>query len=142
MKTYLPKVSEIQKNWYVVDAEGKTLGRMASKIAAILRGKHKPTFTPHMDVGDHVIVINAEKVELTGRKADQKKYYRHSGYPGGIKETAFSAMLKKKPKAVITIAVKGMLPHNKLGRSILKHLKVYAGPDHPHESQQPKQLEI
>ena len=142
MKTYLPKVSEIQKNWYVVDAEGKTLGRMASKIAAILRGKHKPTFTPHMDVGDHVIVINAEKVELTGRKADQKKYYRHSGYPGGIKETAFSAMLKKKPKAVITIAVKGMLPHNKLGRSILKHLKVYAGPDHPHESQQPEQLEI
>ena len=142
MKTYLPKVSEIQKNWYVVDAEGKTLGRMASQIAAILRGKHKPTFTPHMDVGDHVIVINAEKVELTGRKADQKKYYRHSGYPGGIKETAFSVMLKKKPRAVVTIAVKGMLPHNRLGRSILKHLKVYAGPDHPHESQQPEQLEI
>ena len=142
MKTYLPKISEIQKTWYVVDAEGKTLGRMASQIAAILRGKHKPTFTPHMDVGDHVIVINAEKVELTGRKADQKKYYRHSGYPGGIKETAFSVMLKKKPRAVVTIAVKGMLPHNRLGRSILKHLKVYAGPDHPHESQQPEQLEI
>ena len=142
MKTYLPKASEIQKNWYVVDAEGKTLGRMASQIAAILRGKHKPTFTPHMDVGDHVIVINAEKVELTGKKADQKKYYRHSGYPGGIKETDFRVMLERKPREVITIAVKGMLPHNKLGRSILKHLKVYAGPDHPHESQQPKQLEI
>ena len=142
MKTYFPKINDVQKRWYLVDAEGKTLGRLASQIAAILRGKHKPTFTPHMDVGDNVIVINAEKVELTGRKADQKKYYRYSGYPGGIKETDFMAMLQRKPREVITIAVKGMLPHNRLGRSIIKHLKVYAGPDHPHKSQQPEQLEI
>ena len=142
MKTYLPKVKEIQRNWYLVDAEGKTLGRLASQIAAIVRGKHKPTYTPHMDTGDNVIVVNAEKVQLTGRKVEQKKYYRHSGYPGGIKSTDFSEMIKSKPERVITFAVKGMLPHNRLGRVILKHLKVYRGPDHPHESQRPERLEL
>lgn len=142
MKTYLPKIKDVQKKWYLVDAEGRTLGRLASQIAAILRGKHKPTYTPYMDMGDNVIVVNAEKVQLTGRKVNQKKYYRHSGYPGGIKTTDFSDMIKNKPERVITLAVKGMLPHNRLGRAILKHLKVYRSSEHPHESQQPEKLEI
>ena len=142
MKTYSLKVQDVQKKWHIVDANGKPLGRLASHIAAILRGKHKPTFTPHMDMGDNVIVVNAEKVMLTGRKAEQKEYYRHSGYPGGIKVTAFSDMLKSKPERVINIAVKGMLPHNRLGRVMIKHLKVYRGPDHPHESQNPEELKI
>ena len=142
MKTYSLKVQDVQKKWHIVDANGKPLGRLASHIAAILRGKHKPTFTPHMDMGDNVIVVNAEKVMLTGRKAEQKEYYRHSGYPGGIKVTAFSDMLKSKPESVINIAVKGMLPHNRLGRVMIKHLKVYRGPDHPHESQNPEELKI
>jgi large subunit ribosomal protein L13 len=142
MKTHLPKAKEVQKNWYIVDAEGKTLGRLASRIAAIMRGKHKPTYTPHMDMGDNVIVVNAEKIQLTGRKADQKVYYRHSGYPGGIKSTSFSDMMGSKPERVITLAVKGMLPHNRLGRAMLKHLKVYRGPEHPHESQKPERLEL
>ena len=142
MKTCLPKVKDIQKKWYVVDAAGKTLGRLASQIAAILRGKHKPTYTPHMDMGDNVIVVNAEKIQVTGRKFNQKMYYRHSGYPGGIKETSFSDMIKSKPERVIIIAVKGMLPHNRLGRKILKHLKVYRGPEHDHEAQQPEKLEL
>ncbi len=142
MKTYLPKTKDVQKKWYLVDAEGKTLGRFASQIAAILRGKHKPTYTPHMDMGDNVIVVNAEKVHLTGRKADQKKYYRHSGYPGGIKSTDFKDMIKSKPERVITIAVKGMLPHNRLGRAVLKHLKVYRGPEHSNQAQQPERLEL
>jgi large subunit ribosomal protein L13 len=142
MKTYFPKIDNVQKKWYLVDAEGKTLGRLASQIAAILRGKHKPTYTPHMDMGDHVIVVNAERVQVTGRKFNQKKYYRHSGYPGGLKVTAFSDMIKDKPERVITIAVKGMLPHNRLGRAILKHLKVYRGTEHPHEAQQPEKLEL
>ena len=142
MKTYLPKVKSIQKKWYLVDAEGQTLGRLASQVAAILRGKHKPTYTPHMDMGDNVIVVNAGKVQLTGRKFDQKRYYRHSGYPGGIKSVVFSDMIKSKPERVITLAVKGMLPHNRLGRAILKHLKVYRGPEHPHQPQQPEKLEL
>ena len=142
MKTCLPKVKDVQKKWYVVDAAGKTLGRLASQIAAILRGKHKPTYTPHMDMGDNVIVVNAEKIQVTGRKFSQKMYYRHSGYPGGIKETSFSDMIKSKPERVIIIAVKGMLPHNRLGRKILKHLKVYRGPEHDHEAQQPEKLEL
>jgi large subunit ribosomal protein L13 len=142
MKTCLPKVNDVQKKWFVVDAAGKTLGRLASQIAAILRGKHKPTYTPHMDMGDNVIVVNAEKIKVTGRKFSQKMYYRHSGYPGGIKETSFSDMIKKKPERVIIIAVKGMLPHNRLGRKILKHLKVYRGPEHDHEAQQPEKLEL
>lgn len=142
MKTYSLKLGDVEKKWYLVDAEGKTLGRFATQIAAILRGKHKPTFTPHMDMGDNIIVVNAEKVQLTGRKAEQKKYYRHSGYPGGIKVTSFSDMIEKKPKMVITIAVKGMLPHNRLGRKILKNLKVYSGTEHPHASQNPEKLEL
>ncbi len=124
IKTCLPKVKDVQKKWFVVDAAGKTLGRMSSQIAAILRGKHKPTYTPHMDMGDNVIVVNAEKIKVTGRKFSQKMYYRHSGYPGGIKETSFSEMIKNKPERVIIIAVKGMLPHNRLGRKILKHLNL------------------
>jgi large subunit ribosomal protein L13 len=142
MKTYIVKANDIQKKWYLVDAQGKTLGRLASQVAAILRGKHKPTFTPHMDMGDNVIVVNAEKIQVTGRKADQKKYYRHSGYPGGIKVTAYSDMLKNKPERVITMAVKGMIPHNRLGRKIISHLKVYRGTDHPHDGQNPEVLEI
>jgi large subunit ribosomal protein L13 len=142
MKTYNPKVKDIQKKWYLVDADGKTLGRLASQIAAILRGKHKPTYTPHMDMGDNVVVVNAEKVQLTGRKAEQKEYYRHSGYPGGLKVVRFSDLIKSKPERVITMAVKGMLPHNRLGRVILRHLKVYRGPEHPHESQHPEKLEL
>jgi len=142
MKTYFPKISDVQKKWYLVDAEGKTLGRLASRIAAILRGKHKPTYTPHMDMGDNVIVVNAEKVQVTGRKFFQKEYYRHSGYPGGLKVTSFGDMITSKPERLITIAVKGMLPHNRLGRVILKHLKVYRGPEHPHEAQQPEKLEL
>ena len=142
MKTPLPKIKDIEKKWYVVDADGKILGRLASQIAAILRGKHKPTFTPHMDMGDNVIVVNAEKVRITGNKFSQKMYYRHSGYPGGIKEISYSEMIKNKPERVITFAVKGMLPHNRLGRALLKHLKVYRGPEHNHEAQQPEKLEL
>ena len=142
MKTYFIKESEIEKKWFVVDADGKTLGRLCTHVAAILRGKTKPTFTPHADMGDNVIVINAGKVRLTGKKASQKKYYRHSGYPGGIKETKFSDMIQDKPERVIEHAVKGMLPHNRLGSAIMKHLKVYRGPEHRHQAQQPELLEL
>jgi large subunit ribosomal protein L13 len=142
MKTYLPKMKDVQKKWYLVDAEGKTLGRLASQVAAVLRGKHKPTYTPHMDMGDNVIIVNAEKVQVTGRKFDQKEYYRHSRYPGGLTVTSFSDMIQSKPERLVTLAVKGMLPHNRLGRVILKHLKVYRGPEHPHEAQQPERLEL
>lgn len=142
MKTYFVKENEIQKNWYVINADGKTLGRLCTHVAMLLRGKTKVTFTPHADMGDNVIIINAEKVRLTGKKALNKTYYRHSGYPGGLKETKFSDMIKDKPERVIQHAVKGMLPHNKLGRAIIKHLKVYRGPEHPHQAQQPELLEI
>ncbi len=142
MSTYMAKSEEVQHDWYVVDATGHTLGRLSSEIAKILRGKHKPTFTPHVDTGDFVIVINAAKVELTGKKLDQKKYYRHSGYPGGLKETTYRKLMDNKPELVIEKAVKGMIPHNKLGSQIIKKLKVYAGPDHPHQAQQPKELEL
>lgn len=142
MKTYFLKTKDIEKKWYVIDAEGKTLGRLTSRIAAILRGKHKPTFTPHLDMGDNVIVINAEKIRVTGKKLEQKKYYRHTGYPGGLKVTSLSDMIRTKPEKVISMAVKGMLPHNRLGRVINKHLKVYKGPNHPHQAQQPEILEI
>jgi large subunit ribosomal protein L13 len=142
MKTYLPKMKDIQKKWYLVDAEGKTLGRLASQVAAVLRGKHKPTYTPYMDMGDNVIIVNAEKVQVTGRKFNQKKYYRHSRYPGGLTVTSFSDMIRRKPERLVTLAVKGMLPHNRLGRVMLKHLKVYRGPEHPHEAQQPERLEL
>ena len=142
MKTYIPKIKDVQKRWYLVDAEGKSLGRLASQVAAVLRGKHKPTFTPYMDMGDNIIIVNAEKIQVTGRKFDQKKYYRHSGYPGGITATNYSDMIRTKPARLVTLAVKGMLPHNRLGRVMLKHLKVYRGPEHPHKAQKPEPLEF
>jgi large subunit ribosomal protein L13 len=142
VKTYVTKPGSVKQEWYVVDAEGQTLGRLASQIAAILRGKHKPQFSPAVDVGDFVIVVNAEKVRVTGRKMEQKKYYRHSGYPGGLSEITLADQLKRHPTRVIKAAVRGMLPRNRLGRKTLKKLKVYAGPDHPHEAQQPKPLEF
>ena len=136
------KAGEIQKDWYIADAEGKTLGRFASKIAQILRGKHKPTFTPHMDMGDFVIVVNADKVHVSGDKEKAKKYFSHSGYPGGAKLIDLQTMRQRHPERVITKAVRGMLPHNRLGRAMMKHLKVYAGADHPHLAQQPQVLEV
>jgi len=142
VKTYSPKASEIEHKWFIVDAENKVLGRLASEIAQILRGKHKPTFAPHMDDGDFVVVVNAEKVRLTGRKTEYKTYFRHSGYPGGQKFTTVAEMLEKNPERVIVSAVKGMLPSNKLASKQIKKLKVYAGEEHPHESQEPEALEI
>ena len=142
MKTYLAPVNEIEKKWYVVDAEDKILGRLATEIAFRLRGKHKPTFSPFIDNGDFIIVTNADKVQLTGKKLDDKKYYRHTGYMGGIKETTARELLEKQPTDLVTKAVKGMLPKNKIGRAQLKKLKVYAGADHPHKAQQPEVLEL
>ena len=142
MKTYTPKLTEIQRRWWVVDADGKVLGRLASEIAQVLRGKHKPMFTPHLDTGDYVIVVNADKVRLTGNKAENKAYFRHSGYMGGERFIPFKDMLEKHPDRVIDLAVKGMLPKNNLGRLMRRKLKVYAGPAHPHEAQQPEPLEI
>ena len=142
MKTYLAPVNEIEKKWYVVDAKDKILGRLATEIASRLRGKHKPTFSPFIDNGDFIIVTNADKVQLTGKKWDDKKYYRHTGYMGGIKETTARELLEKHPTDLVTKAVKGMLPKNKIGRAQLKKLKVYAGTDHPHKAQQPEALEI
>ncbi|MGC9359253.1 MAG: 50S ribosomal protein L13 [Anaerolineae bacterium] len=142
MKTYAVKASEIERDWWVVDAEGANLGRLASEIAQILRGKHKPTFTPSMDVGDFVIVINADKIAVTGTKMQDKKYYRHSQYPGGLRERSLAEMLDRYPERVITYAVRGMLPKNRLGRKLIKKLKVYAGDTHPHAAQQPKVLEF
>jgi large subunit ribosomal protein L13 len=136
------KREDIERDWYVVDASGQTLGRLASEVAQIIRGKHKPTFSPAVDVGDYVIVVNAEKVHVTGQKLDQKMYYRHSGYPSGLKELSLGRMLEEHPTRVIQFAVKGMLPKNKLGRKMVKKLKVYAGPDHPHQAQQPEALEL
>ncbi len=142
MKTYSAKPQDIERKWYVVDATGQTLGRMASQIASILRGKHKPLYTPHLDCGDFVIVINAEKVHVTGNRLEEKKYYRHSGYPGGLRERTLRQMLAKYPERVISEAVRRMLPKNNLGRHMLKKLKVYAGPEHPHQAQQPEALEL
>ncbi|NLM42224.1 MAG: 50S ribosomal protein L13 [Firmicutes bacterium] len=142
MKTYAAKPQEVERKWYVVDAEGQTLGRLASQVAAILKGKHKPIYTPHVDTGDHVIVINAEKVHLTGKKLHNKKYYRHSGYPGGLKTITAGDLLNRHPERVIKAAVWGMIPHNRLGRKMIKKLKVYAGPEHPHEAQKPEKLEL
>lgn len=133
---------DLQRDWFVVDAQGQTLGRLASRVATILRGKHRPEYTPHVDCGDYVIIVNAEKVHTTGRKMTQKKYYRHSGYPGGIKEVTLRDQLQKFPERVLEYAVKGMLPKNRLGRRMFKKLKVYAGPNHPHEAQQPKSIEL
>lgn len=141
-KTYTPRVSEIERSWWVVDAADLPLGRLASEIATILRGKHKPQFTPHLDVGDHVIVINAEKVAVTSGKSEKKIYYRHSGFPGGIKAESFEALQERRPEAIIERAVRGMLPKNRLGRQMFRKLRVYAGPDHRHGSQQPQPLEF
>ncbi len=132
----------MEREWFLVDAEGKTLGRLASEIAQVLRGKHKPIYTPHLDCGDYVIVVNADKVRVTGRKLDQKMYYRYSGYPGGLKSITLRNQLQKHPERVLQAAVRGMLPKNRLGRKMLKKLKVYAGDSHPHQAQQPKALEL
>lgn len=142
MKTYIPKEGEIQKKWYVIDAEGKVLGRVAVEAARILRGKHKPSYTPFLDCGDHVIIVNASKVVLTGKKASEKMYYRHSGYKGGLKEIPFKTMLEKHPDRIMYEAVRGMLPHNRLGRKLSTQFRVYAGPDHPHQAQQPQRYEM
>ncbi|MBE0584729.1 MAG: 50S ribosomal protein L13 [Desulfofustis sp.] len=142
MKTYLAPVSEIERKWYVVNAEDKILGRLATEIASRLRGKHKPTFSPFMDNGDFIIVTNADKISLSGTKWDDKKYYHHTGYMGGIKESSAKELLEKHPTALVYKAVKGMLPKNKIGRAQLKKLKIYAGAEHPHAAQQPEKLEI
>jgi large subunit ribosomal protein L13 len=142
MKTYLTKPAEVERQWHVVDAEGKNLGRLASQIATILRGKHKPIYSPSVDCGDYVIVLNAEKVAVTGRRMDQKTYYSHSGYPGGISSITLRDQLEKYPTRPIELAVKGMLPKNALGRKMFKKLKVYAGGEHPHQAQQPVELEL
>ena len=142
MKTFMPKSGEVERNWQVVDAEGKILGRLATEIANILRGKNKPTFTPHMDTGDFVVVINAGKISLTGKKLTDKVYYHHTGYPGGIRSITAEKLLEKKPEQLLIEAVKGMLPKNKLQSLFMKKLKVYAGADHPHVAQQPKAASI
>ncbi len=142
MRTFTAKKAEIERNWYVVDAEGETLGRLASRIAPVLRGKHKTVYTPYLDCGDYVVVVNAEKVRVTGRKLDQKFYHRYSGYPGGLSSISLRDQLVKHPERVLQAAVRGMLPKNKLGRQMLKKLKVYAGDSHPHQAQQPKPLEL
>ncbi len=142
MKTYRVKPEEIHRNWYVINAEGKVLGRLASEIAKVLRGKHKPSYQPDVDCGDYVVVVNADKIRVTGKKLDQKIYYRHSNYPGGLKERNLKWMLENKPEEVIKLAVKRMLPKNRLGHRMLKKLKVYRGPDHPHSAQKPQPLEV
>ena len=142
MPTPMPKENEIERKWYVVDADGKVLGRLATRVATILRGKHKPLFAPHLDVGDHVVVLNAEKVHLTGRKLQNKQYRWHTGYIGGLREVSAEKMLKTHPERVIEWAVQGMLPKNRLGRAMAKKLKVYRGAAHPHQAQQPQELEI
>jgi len=142
VKTYTVGKGDIKREWYVVDAQGKTLGRLASEIAKILRGKHKPIYVPHLDCGDYVIVVNAEKVRVTGKKLDKKFYYRHSGYPGGLKSISLRNQLQKHPTRVMEAAVRGMLPKNRLGRAMIKKLKVYAGDSHPHQAQQPKALAL
>ena len=142
MKTISAKAEAVQHNWYVVDANGQTLGRLATEVARRLRGKHKTEYTPHVDTGDYIVVVNAEKVQVTGRKASDKMYYRHTGHPGGLKETNFTQMIERSPEKVIELAVKGMLPRNPLGRAMYRKLKVYAGQEHPHEAQQPENLTL
>ena len=142
MRTYTPKVSEIQRQWYVVDAEGMVLGRLATEVATILRGKHKPTYTPHIDTGDHVIVINADKVVLTSNKGDKLFVHRHSGYPGGLRTKSYGQLIAEKPDEAVRRAVRGMIPKNRLGRQMIKKLKVYAGPVHNHSAQDPQTIEF
>jgi large subunit ribosomal protein L13 len=142
MKTYVATPATRERNWLVVDATGKTLGRLATQIADALRGKRKPEYTPHCDVGDFVIVVNAEKVAVTGNKRQTKRYYRHSGFPGGLRSRTFEEMIERRPEEVLRLAVKGMLPRNRLGRQQLRKLKIYAGPDHPHQAQQPAAMEV
>ena len=142
MKTFSAKPETVKRDWFVVDAEGKTLGRLATEVASRLRGKHKPEYTPHVDTGDYIVIVNAEKVRVTGRKATDKMYHRHTGYIGGLKSMSFEKLIDHKPEQVIELAVKGMLPKNALGRAMYGKLKVYAGSEHPHAAQQPQQLEI
>lgn len=142
MKTYVAKPTDRQRDWYVIDAEGKTLGRLATQIADLLRGKRKPEYTPHCDTGDFVVIVNAEKIAVTGKKRTDKLYWRHSGYPGGIRSRTLNEMLERRPEEVIRKAVQGMLPRNRLARQQINKLKVYAGPEHPHAAQQPKPMEI
>ncbi|MBY6187218.1 50S ribosomal protein L13 [Marinobacter hydrocarbonoclasticus] len=142
MKTFTAKPESVQRDWFIIDAEGKTLGRLATEVARRLRGKHKPEYTPHVDTGDYIVIINAEKVTVTGNKASAKMYYRHSGYPGGIKEINFSDLQARKPEMIIEKAVKGMLPKGPLGRAMFRKLKVYAGAEHKHAAQQPQVLDI
>ena len=142
MRTYTPKPADVQRQWYVIDATDVVLGRLASHVATLLRGKHKPIFAPHIDTGDFVIVVNAEKVSVTGKKREEKRYYRHSGYPGGLRSRTLEELLARRPEEVIRRAVKGMLPRNRLGRAQLRKLKVYAGPDHPHAAQKPEPMEV
>jgi len=142
MKTYMAKANEVKRKWYVVDAEGKVLGRLASEVAKILRGKHKPDYTPHVDTGDFVIILNADKVVLTGNKLDQKMHRYHTGYPGGLKEIKYRKFLAEKPERAVELAIKGMLPKNSLGRAMFRKLKVYRGSEHNHQAQKPEKLEI
>ena len=142
MKTISAKAETVQRSWYVIDAEGQTLGRLATEVARRLRGKHKTEYTPHVDTGDYIVVVNAEKVIVTGRKASDKTYYRHTGHPGGLKEATFAQMIERSPAKVIELAVKGMLPRNPLGRAMYRKLKVYAGQEHPHDAQQPETLTL
>ncbi len=140
MRTYTPKAAEIERGWHVVDADGLVLGRLATEVARVLRGKHKPTFTPHLDTGDHVIIVNADKVVLTAGKAEAKQIHRHSGFPGGLRSTSYAQLLAEKPEEAVRRSIRGMLPKNRLGRQMLRKLKVYAGPTHPHQGQQPSPL--
>jgi large subunit ribosomal protein L13 len=142
VNTYVTKPNDIKHDWYVVDAQGQTLGRLATRIATVLKGKHKPIYSPSMDTGDYVVVINAEKIVATGRKLDEKMYYRHTGYPGGLRQINLRDQLAKHPERVISAAVRGMLPHNRLGRAMFKKLKVFAGAEHPHAAHKPKTLEL
>ena len=142
MKTPTVRASDVQRDWHVIDADGKVLGRLASEVAQILRGKHKPIYSPHVDTGDHVIIINASKIVVTGKKAEQKIYYRHSQYPGGLKAVPYARMFAKSPERVVRMAIKGMLPHNTLGRIMYRKLKVYNGSDHPHDAQKPAAMDL
>ncbi len=142
MKTFTPKKEEIERKWLLIDARGKILGRLASQVAGILRGKNKPIYSPHSDTGDEVIIINAGEVLVTGKKREQKIYYHHSGYPGGLKSVKFETLFKNNPEKILTTAIRGMLPHNKLGRAMIKKLRVYAGPEHPHRAQNPEAMEM